>query len=144
MATREQVETLLERLSEAPPSEHFQQLDRNTAGIQAILKYLCGTDERVTPGKISEHMKVSTARVAVLLKKMAAKGYIVKTQDPDDGRVSIVELTDLGRRSAEAFRESIYATMSDMIDKVGMDRMLEFAAISHEIHSLMSRQELNI
>ena len=144
MATMEQIENLLAQLNEAPPSTHFQQLDRNTVGIQAILKYLCATDEKVTPGKISEHMKVSTARVAVLLKKMAAKGLIEKEQDPDDGRGAIVKITELGRQTAEAFRENIYRTTGEMIDRVGMDRMLEFAAISKEIHSIMSSRDMDI
>ena len=143
MATREQIENLLERLNEAPPSAHFKHLDQNTVGIQAILKYLCETDERVTAGKISGHMKVSTARVAVLLKKMAAKGLIEKDQDPSDGRIVVVKLTEQGRQTAEAFRENIYRTTGEMIDRVGMDRMLEFAAISKEIHSIMSKTDMN-
>ena len=144
MATMEQVEALLERLNEAPPSEHFQHLDQNTVGIQAILKYLCATDEKVTPGRISEHMKVSTARVAVLLKKMETKGLIERVRDPEDGRGVVVKLTDDGRRTAEAFRENIYRTTAEMIDRVGMDRMMEFAAISKEIHSIMSRQDIDV
>ena len=144
MATREQIDCLLQQLNEAPPSEHFQQLDRNTVGIQAILKYLCAADDKVTPGKISEHMQVSTARVAVLLKKMAAKGLIKKEQDPEDRRSSFVILTEQGRQTAEAFRENIYKNVGEMIDKVGMDRMMEFAAISREIHSIMSKQEMEV
>ena len=70
MATQEQIETLLEQLEKAPPSAHFQRIDKNAAGIQAILKYLSETDEQVTAGDISDHLNVSTARVAVLLKKM--------------------------------------------------------------------------
>ena len=144
MATMEQIETLLEQLNEAPPSAHFQHLDKNTVGIQAILKYLSETDGKVTAGMISNVMKVSTARVAVLLKKMEAKGLIERVQDPSDKRIVVVKLTDEGRQTAEDFRENIYRTTGEMIDKVGMDRMLEFAAISKEIHSIMTKQDLNV
>ncbi len=144
MATTEQIETLLEQLNKAPPSEHFQNIDKNTVGIRAILKYLSETDEKVTAGKISEHMKVSTARVAVLLKKMTAKDLIEKEQDPADGRIVIVKLSEYGKQTAEVLRENIYKHISEMIDRVGMERMLEFAEISNEIHSVMKEPEIDV
>ena len=143
MATTEQIEALLEQLEKAPPSEHFQHIDKNTVGIRAILKYLSETSEKVTAGKIGEHIKVSTARVAVLLKKMEAKDLIEKEQDPDDGRIVIVKLSEHGKKTATAARDEVYRSIGEMIDKVGMDRMLEFAEISNEIHSIMKKSEMD-
>ena len=144
MATREQIELLLEQLEKAPPSEHFQNIDRNTAGIRAILKFLSEADERVTAGNVSEHIKVSTARVAVLLKKMEAKGLIEKRKDPEDGRIVVVKLSAQGRETAEILRENMYDHIGEMIDKVGIEKLLEFAAISYEIHSVMEKTEIDI
>ena len=140
MATQEQIETLLEQLEKAPPSAHFQRIDKNAAGIQAILKYLSETDEQVTAGDISDHLNVSTARVAVLLKKMEAKGLIERGRDPVDGRVVLVRISECGRQTAKELRDDICRSLGEMIDRVGMDRMLEFAAISNEIHSIMNEQ----
>lgn len=144
MATKEQIITLLEQLSKAPPSEHFQNIDKNTAGIQAILKYLSETDGKVTAGNISDHMKVSTARVAVLLKKMVAKDLIEKEQDPTDGRIVVVKLSEHGKQTAARLQENIHRHIGEMIDRVGMERMLEFAAISNEIHSVMKKPDIDI
>lgn len=144
MATKEQIETLLEQLKKAPPSEHFQNIDRNVAGMRAILEYLSQTDEKVTAGKISEHMRVSTARVTVLLKKMVAKGLIEKENDPLDARVVVVKLSEQGKRAADKVREAILGQIGAMIDKVGIERMLEFAAISNEIHSVMKTTNIDI
>ncbi|MBE6642614.1 MAG: MarR family transcriptional regulator [Ruminococcaceae bacterium] len=144
MATGEQIEVLLELMRKAPPSEQFQNIDKNTMGIRAILKYLYETDGRVTAGKISEHMKVSTARVAVLLKKMVAKGLIERESDSEDGRIVVVRLSEYGRQSAYRLRENIYKTMGEIIDRVGMDRMLEFAEISNEIHDVLKNAEIEI
>ena len=141
MATKEQIECLLDLLEKAPPSEHFQNIDQNVMGIRAILKYLSETNERVTAGKISEHLKVSTARVAVLIKKMEAKDLIEKEQDPDDGRIVVVKLSEHGRQIAMAASKEVYKSIGEMIDKVGMDKMLEFAKISNEIHSIMKKSE---
>ncbi len=144
MATKEQIETLLEKLNEAPPSEHFQTIDENTVGLRAILKYLSETDEKVTAGKLSEHLEVSTARVAVLLKKLTAKGLVEKEKDPSDGRIVVVKLSEHGRQTADLMRENMYKNIGEMIDKVGMEKMLEFAAISKEIHSVMKKSDINI
>ena len=144
MASTEQIELLLEQLEKAPPSEHFRHIDRNAAGIYAILKYLSEVGEAVAAGKISEHMNVSTARVAVLLKKMEVKGLIEREKDPEDGRSVLVKLSEQGKESASAAREEMYKSIGEMIDKVGMERMLEFAAISNEIHSIMQESEIEV
>ena len=142
MATAEQIETLIEQLEKAPPSAHFQDIDQNAAGIRAILKFLAASDGNVTAGQISGHMKVSTARVAALLKKMEAQGLVRRDRDPADGRIVIVRLTDQGMQTVLELREKVHQSIGRMIDKVGMDRMLEFAAISNEIHSIMQDPEM--
>lgn len=145
MATEAQIETLLEYFKKAPPSECFQNFDMNTAGIRAILKLLNETqDERITAGKISECMHVSTARVAVLLKKMVAKGLIEKQTDSADGRVVVVHLSAQGQQTATQLKENLYRHISDMIDKVGMEKMLTFAEISAELHDVLKKPETDI
>lgn len=137
MATNEQIESLLERLENAPPSETFQDFDMSTVGIRAILRLLNETDDKVTAGKISSCMKVSTARVAVLLKKMTAKGLIEKESDSADGRIVVVKLTEHGKQTADKLRENLYEHIGKLIDRIGMERMLEFSAISSEIRTVM-------
>ena len=139
MASTEQIEFLIEQLKKAPPAECFQNFDMSTAGVRAILKILNETDGKVTAGDLSEYMKVSTARIAVLLKKMEAKGLIEKEHDSADGRVVVVKLSNQGKELADKFKENLYAHIGEMIDKIGMDRMLEFAAVSNEIQSLMKK-----
>lgn len=144
MATQEQIEMLLRQLKKAPPSELFKSIDENTAGIRAILHYLNETSGTVTAGKISEHMNVSTARVAVLLKKMTERGLIEKGSDPSDARVVVVKLSEDGKGMAEKMRNNVYSQVGAMIDKVGMERMMEFAEISNEIHSMKKASDIGL
>lgn len=139
MATQEEIELLLNKLKKSPPSDGFKDIDKSAAGVCAVLRYLYETDETVTAGKISEKMGISTARVAVILKKMVAKGLIEKENDASDGRVVVVRLTEYGRERAKKIKENIYKQVAVMIDTIGMERMLEFAEISKEIHSLMQK-----
>ena len=144
MASTEQIEALMEQLKKAPPAECFQKFDMSTAGIRAILKILNETDRKVTAGDLSEFMKVSTARIAVLLKKMEAKGLIEKEHDSADGRVVVVRLSKQGKVLADQFKTNLYAHIGEMIDKIGMDRMLEFAAVSNEIQALMKKSHAKL
>lgn len=141
IATKQQIETLLAELSKSPPSEHFQQIDISSAGIRAILKYLSEISDHATAGKISKALGVSTARVTVLLKKMVAKGLLEKQSDPSDGRLVVVQLSQLGKDTADRIRNEMYAQLGTLIDQIGMERMMEFAEISHEIHSVMKKAE---
>lgn len=137
MATQKEIETLLKAMHKAPPSEHFQRIDKSTVGICAILKYLSENGEQATAGEISKGIGVSTARVAVLLKKMNAKGFIEKQGDPTDGRIVLVRLTERGRDTSNQLRRDMYAQIGALIDRLGMERLMQFAEISREIHSVM-------
>lgn len=137
MATAEQIKLLMELLREAGPADYFKTLDQRQMGMEAILHMLLESGETVTAGSISEEMNVSTARVAVLLRKMAEKGLVTKETDAVDARVTVVRLTEAGRKTAEEKRSMAFRQMGAVIDRVGMDRMLEFAAILKEIKAVM-------
>ncbi len=137
MATQKEIETLLKAMHKAPPSEHFQRIDKSTVGIRAILKYLSEDEEQATAGEISKRIGVSTARVAVLLKKMDAKGFIEKQGDPTDGRIVLVRLTERGRDTSNRIRSEMFAQLGALIDRLGMERLMQFAEISREIRSVM-------
>lgn len=144
MTSEEQIKTLLSELKKAQPSQLFQSIDSSTAGMRAILIYLGEEEQTVTAGMVSENMHVSTARVAVLLKKMEAKGLLEKQRDPKDARKVMVRLSPRGRELAAQQRGHIRKRVETMIDQIGMERMLEFAAIAREIHSIFVSAEIDI
>lgn len=137
MATEEQIRLMMELLHEAGPADYFKTLDQRQMGMEAILHMLLESRKTVTAGSISEEMGVSTARVAVLLRKLAEKGLVTKETDAVDARVTVVRLTEAGRKIAEEKRSMAVRQMGAAIDKVGMERMLEFAAVLKEIKEAM-------
>lgn len=144
MASREQIQTLLGALKAASPSQMLQSIDAGAAGMRAILLYLADAQENVTASRISDYMKVSTARVTVLLQKLEAKGLIEKERDPQDNRRVQVALSARGREVALQMQEQVNARVEAMIDQIGMERMLEFAALSQEIHSIFQPAEIDL
>lgn len=144
MASREQIELLRRQLWEAVPMEFCKQIDQKQVGMEAILQLLLEADQTVTAGMLSEAMNVSTARMAVLLRKMSEKGLIVKETHALDGRVTVVRLTEHGEAIAGKKREEALRQIGAVIDKVGMERMLEFIRISKEIKEVIRCPEFDL
>ncbi len=138
MATDKQISNILRQMMSAHPTEFFKHMDDTRAGIGAVLRLLYTTDTSVTAGMISNKLEISTARVAVLLKKMEAKGLITKEKDPIDARVTIVKLSDFGRQTIENMWQEVRTQMGKVIDEIGEDRLLEYIEISKEIRSIVS------
>lgn len=142
MATQEQTEHIFQAVRALRPTPFFQKMGQAQVGIGAVLSYLDECEGSVTAGKIAEFVGISTARVAVLLKKMEAKGLILKGRDPCDARITIVRLSEQGMATAQAMRSGIYSKVSEVIDRVGMERMMEFVAIAHEIAEIAPTHEI--
>ena len=143
MATPEEIRATVETLQTTHPKELFHAMDMQQAGIGAVLRLVYESREPVTAGNIAEFMGVSTARVAVLLKKMVQQELIVKEADEHDARVTVVRLTDKGRARVEKMQAHLYANIGRVIDKIGMERMEEFIAISLEIRNAMEKPDFS-
>lgn len=137
MATREQIETILVLVHDTHPATFFKRIDDTSAGISAVLRFLYEADGEVTSGQISSSMNVSTARMAVLLKKMDAKGLICKETGAADARTTVVRLSGFGRETVEKIHADMYRQVGCVIDKIGMERLIEFTTVAREICSIM-------
>ncbi len=110
-------------------------INATNAGISLAVKLLTESPEKkLTAGDMSQAMRVSTARVAVLLQKMESRGLISKESDKTDGRVTIVRLTGDGEKFAETMRRTAIERISMVIDKLGEEKFLQFASLNAEFN----------
>ncbi len=137
MATREQIEKMAILLDESHPAKLIKKRNETSAGIGAVLAFLFESGKPMTAGSISKFMNVSTARVAVLLKKMETRGFICRATGAEDARTVVVSLTELGSETVVKLRENLYQDIGRLIDTIGMERLIEYTNISKEIHSVM-------
>lgn len=142
MADRQYTISVMKRLHEKPSDEVLKKFNNDNAGISCMLKYLSDVDRPVSAGEISRFMRVSTARVSVLLKKMQEKNFIVRENSSEDARKLMISLSETGRAECERRQEEMIETFSRIIDKVGKDRMEEFISVSHIIKSIVT-DEMN-
>lgn len=141
MATEKQIDEILARLKEIHPARTFKEVDEINAGIGAVLCLLYESSGLLTAGKISDFMKVSTARVTVLLKKMTAKGLITIENDAADSRITIVRLSASGKAMIDKINREMRKKTEKVIDTIGMDKMREFISLSEQIQSIMGKPE---
>ena len=76
MATEQEIEYVYSRFITKEPTEFLERINDTNAGIGAVLKILDAATTEVSAGDLAQKMKVSTARIAVLLNKMSAKNLI--------------------------------------------------------------------
>ncbi len=137
MATQEQIEELLTPLEHLHSGAFFKRIGEIGVGIGAVLRYLDQSESAVTAGEISRFLNVSTARVAVLLKKMEAKELIERQADTRDARKTVIRLSTYGEETVHRCRALLYRQVGEVIDRIGLDRMKEFIAVSEEIRTIM-------
>lgn len=139
MATTEQIEYLMREWPKAHPANFFKVFNDSNTGIGFALKLLYSAeDNRLSAGAISEAMGVSTARVAVLLKKMESRGLITRESDRTDARVRVVCLSESGRTVAERMNCNIRQYIANVIDKVGMEKLVQLVELSIEVKTAMA------
>ncbi len=144
MADTRQVEEVLAQFDRLHPEKLFGEINKRNAGCGALIKFLEESKNSVTAGDISRFMNVSTARVAVLLKKLEAKGLIVKETDLSDARVTAVRLSSEGRAAAEKMRDALYSQVGLLIDRIGMERLSDFAKTLGEIQKIVKRPDIDL
>ncbi|MGN1450749.1 MAG: MarR family winged helix-turn-helix transcriptional regulator [Eubacteriales bacterium] len=144
MADTWQVEEVLAQFDKLHPQLIFEEIYKRNAGCGALIKFLDESKKPVTAGDISRFMNVSTARVAVLLKKLEAKGLIVKETDLSDARVTAVRLSEEGRATAKAMRDALYSRIGLMIDRIGMERLNAFVETIGEIQKIVIRPDIGL
>ena len=141
MVSEAEVWRILSEFNSIKPVEFLQQIDVNSMGIGKVLGFISCANREVSAGEISEYMEVSTARVAVLLKKMSDKGLIVKHSDPNDARRVLVSITDEGRTLLKEKREEILLYAGAIIDRFGKEKIEDFIQACREIKSIVEDVE---
>jgi DNA-binding MarR family transcriptional regulator len=140
MASPEQIDQILDLLKKYAPEKRYREFNRTTMGAGAVLLCLSNADAPVSAGQIGRFLNVSSARVAVLLKKMEGKGMITTGHPLSDARITMVQITECGRSAFCRVEQELRGKVAHVIDCVGMNRLMEYAAIADEIQKAMDEQ----
>ena len=142
MISDDEVREIIKKLEAIKPKKLFDDCHVNKEGIMHALVYLYTSKEPVSAGDISKQLGVSTARVAVILRKMQEKGDITKETDPKDARKVVIRITSKGREFIEQRKSMFFNDIRDMTEKIGKERFDEFLDILSEVHEFMEARRI--
>lgn len=137
---------ILKQIKEAMPLDLITKLDIYSCGMKYVTSLLlANNNEYLGAGTIANELDVSTARVAVLLKKMLKKGLIEITTSPTDARKTLVRLSKEGFEYSKMLQTRMYAYFLKLFEKIGADDLHEFIRIANKIKnniSLLKNEEV--
>lgn len=138
MPTNEEINVFARKFFESMPRPFMGKMDKTNFGIGLVLRYLMEAGHPVSAGEISRYMHVSTARVAVILRCMSEKDLIIKQEDSSDARKTLVSLSESGKEHIKKTKAELMELMTEVITKVGIERMEQYLEISKEINTVVS------
>lgn len=98
--------------------------DKTKHGIGLAMMYLYhNKDKDVTAGDLAKKLDCSSARIAVLIKKLEEKNFIIKKKSESDQRVTIVSLTDTGEEFITKIFEHSILEMKNYVNYIGSEKM---------------------
>lgn len=106
--------------------------DLEFCGEKAILVFLEQKKE-VSAGDISNFLNVSTARIAVVLKKLVKKDLIKKTTSQTDKRKTIVCLTKKGEDYCKNLRETLIEKLNNFFLFLGEEDTKNFLRLMQKM-----------
>ncbi len=127
MANKEDVLSGLELLYEnlhkhQKNRKGFEDVGNRNKGAVAVILYLLEKGEAKSVD-VSKALNISSARMAVLLKKLESKNMVVKTNSKIDARAIIIKLTDKGSNTAQSIKNEMYNAVEKVIDEVGLEEL---------------------
>lgn len=108
-------------------------------GEMFILNYMTFHANEVLPSELSAAMKTSSARVAMALKSLEAKGCVKRRIDTKDRRKVIVSITKLGKKLVETERNNMRSMIEKIIMELGEQDTKEYIRIIGRMTEIAKR-----
>ena len=130
---KELAKKVVKKIMDINPFDFLDNFSKKSQGMNSILSYLSEKQDVVTAGDLAIKLNVSTARIAVLLRKLEKQKLIEKTISPFDGRVTFVSITSAGQKYLNDEIEESITIMKKILEKVDINEINEFIRIANKI-----------
>lgn len=88
-----------------------------------------GAPYRIAPAELARESMISTSAVAQRLNKIERLGFITREANPDDGRGTLVALTDTGKRIIEKALPDHLDTERSIVSALSLEEQLLLAKL---------------
>ena len=108
-----------------------------------LLIYLSKAETKRSPMDAARFFKVTKAMVTNMVTSLAKKGYLTKEPDPSDGRGSLLNLTEAGRRLVACTCDEYCKTMSALRDRMGEADFSAFLTLLEQANTILLEEKEN-
>lgn len=116
-------------------------INESMRGGHLVLHYLYRQKRPILPSEIGQYMKISSARVAVVLNNLEKKNLLTRRIDPNDRRKILVELTDEGKDMSRAHERKILENTTELFRMLGEHDSQEFVRIMTKIADVVIEKQ---
>ncbi|MDO4243023.1 MAG: winged helix DNA-binding protein [Actinomyces sp.] len=106
-------------------------------GERAVLHHLDHTGSSSSPGELAQALRLSSARIANILKTLEHKGLIERLHDTRDRRRVLVQLTEHGAQTVARLKREALTALGGLIEALGEPDGAELVRIVGRIRSLI-------
>lgn len=138
MSKREEAQEFLQKLYLCTPKFFNREIEAMQRGFGFVLSYLEQANGEVNAGDLAKKLDVSTARIAVLLKRMEKSGLITRHASPEDARRTVVAITPAGVALVDGMREQTLKRIEQLLAQVSKEDLETYIRISHQIKKAMN------
>lgn len=114
----------------------FKMMNFGLKGQMPVLKMLLEAKEKgeeVNAGDLSIFFDVSTARIATILLKLEEQGLIIREKSKKDGRMTVVNITELGEKEVDDFHKESLIFVDKLIKGIDEDDLKTFLKVLNEM-----------
>ncbi len=149
MATKEDVYEALDLFFSHRHRKGIEDVSKHKVGAMAVLMYLSEKGEAKSID-ISKSLKLSTARMTVLLKKLESKELIIKTHSKVDARAVTIKLSEKGLDISQNIKSEMFNAMEKVLDEMGIDEIKKLVEGLNKVSEILYQnrptqmEELNV
>ncbi|MDP4147328.1 MAG: winged helix DNA-binding protein [Bacillota bacterium] len=123
----------------------FQRLNQKISNLthlqNQILEFVFMNHNPLTIKQISEGLNVPKQQMTDLLKRLFDQGYITKSQNKNDKRSFVIELTEKGKTSQHEKWTKINQNFVNDLSKLDSEEQLDLQYALHKVNSLLKKME---
>ena len=110
-------------------------------GESPVLAYICRSEDSLTPSELAKRLGYSRSRMTRILDALAAKGYITREHDKNDGRKIIVLATESGRKFSTESRAEGVGNLAESLTKLGEEDTRDLIRVLEKAYSITYDRE---
>lgn len=111
-------------------------------GESFVLGYLSESSKPVSPKEICDAMNISSARIAMILNKLEAKGMVKRKQNSDDGRYTVVELLPAGTIQRQKNMEKFNQSAMRFLEALGPEDAADYVRLQSKIADIYTKSKV--